>query len=154
WGQAARHLQELLKIKEDVFLEVKRDGKSKPQWVSVRAEANRLIGSMPAEGLAIYEVQYGGEARGKLNEAKTKSDPHLLAEVAERYLHTDAGAEATNLLGTYHLDRGRYVMAALCFERLLQHEKADKLTPLTLFKACFAFHRAQDLKNAELAWKR
>jgi outer membrane protein assembly factor BamB len=156
WGDAGTQLQRVLDIKEDVFIRVKRTdkaGKESPQWISVRAEANRLIGTMPPKGLEFYELQSGGNAKKLLREATEKSDPQLLAEVAQRYLYTEAGKEATDLLGSYHLDRGRFVMAALCYERLLQRAGADKLAPVTLFKACLAFRRTGDKANAEEAWK-
>src|SRR5262249_22024667 len=75
----------------------------------------------------------------------------------------------TDLLGTYHLDRGRYLVAALCFERLLGPELAGGAAerdpavlsprrragtaPLTLFKAAFAFRRAGDHGRAEQVLK-
>src|SRR5262249_40867443 len=153
WGEAARQLQWLLDRKEDAFLQVPRPGPGGEvlQWTSVRAEANRLLGGLPEKGLEFYELQYGEPAKRALNEAKKKGDPHLLAEVALCYFHTEAGAEATNLLGTYHLDRGRYLMAALCFERLLfpggtaaeppasSPRRRVVSNPLTLFKAALAF---------------
>ncbi|MBV9123241.1 MAG: PQQ-binding-like beta-propeller repeat protein, partial [Planctomycetes bacterium] len=91
-------------------------------------------------------------AKALLNEARAKGDPQMLAEVAQKYLHTEAGAEATNLLGTYYLDRGGYVMAALCYERLLNHPSAGKLPALTLFKAALAFRHAGEQVNADHAW--
>jgi outer membrane protein assembly factor BamB len=170
WGEAARLLQVLLDGKEDVFVQVRRksvQGAETMQWTSVRAEASRLLGTMPENGLAFYELQFGVEARRLLGEAKQKSDPQLLAEVAQRFFHTEAGAEATNLLGTYHLDRGRALMAALCFERLLHEGAAARggdpanpsprrkivTAPLTLFKAALAFRRAGDSARAEAALK-
>jgi outer membrane protein assembly factor BamB/tetratricopeptide (TPR) repeat protein len=157
WGEAARVLQFLLDAKEDSFLEVKRkgpDGKETTSDVSVRTEANRLLGKLPPEGLQFYELQFGAPAKARLAEAKTKGDPQILAEVAQRYLHTEAGAEATNLLGTYYVDRGRYLMAALCFERLLSRPGADRLPARTLFKAALAFQRAGDVGNTQEAWKK
>jgi len=156
WGKAAPRLQSLLDLPEDVFVQVKRKdkgGAEAVQWTSVRAEANRLLGTLPPEGLQFYELQFGPRARARLNEAKQSNDPQVLAEVAHRYLHTAAGAEATNLLGTYHLDRGRYFMAALCFERLLDRPDADRLSPRTLFKAALAFERAGEKTPAEQTWK-
>lgn len=167
WGEAARALQSLLEAKEDVFLQVRRrgvDGRETLQWTSVRAEANRLIGSMPEKGLEFYELQYGDQGKRYLNEAKKKNDPHLLAEVAQKYFHTLAGAEATDLLGTYHLDRGRYLMAALCYERLLQAGRSVNAAsdsprarlinaPLTLIKAGLAFRRAGEVAKADQVWK-
>src|SRR5947207_10313426 len=145
WGEAASILQKLLESKEDIFVEVERrtkgsDGKEQvtKQRTSLRVEANRLLGTMPAKGLEFYELQNGARARGDLTQAKQAGDRQLMALVSQRYFHTAAGAEATNLLGTYRLDRGDYRMAALYVERLLSHHLADKLSPMTLFKAALA----------------
>ncbi len=118
-GQAASILQKLLESKEDIFVEVERrtkgpDGKEQVtrQRTSLRVEANRLLGTMPAKGLEFYELQNGARAKADLAQAKQAGDRQLLALVSQRYFHTAAGAEATNLLGTYRLDRGDYRMAA------------------------------------------
>jgi outer membrane protein assembly factor BamB len=155
WAEAAKSLQALLDAPEDVFVKVTRKdsaGKESTHWTSVRAESNRLLGTFPENGLSFYELQFGGVARAKLDEAKAKGDPQILADVAQKYLHTRAGAEATNLLGTYHLDRGHFVMAALCFERLLGRE-GDKVSTATLVKGALAFHRIGDKERAVQAWK-
>jgi outer membrane protein assembly factor BamB len=160
WAEASQALQSILNKDGDVFVQVKRkgvNGQEKIHWVSAKAEANRLLGTMPKDGLEIYEVQFGAEAKRLLKQAKETGDPQLLAEVAHRFFHTEAGIEATDLLGTYHLDRGGAIMAALCYERLLHRAGADQLTPLALFKATLAFRRAGDDANRKLAqetWKK
>jgi outer membrane protein assembly factor BamB len=68
-------------------------------------------------------------------------------------LHTKAGAEATNLLGTYYLSRGQPVMAVNCFERLLNKE-GYKPAPVLLLKAALAYQRCGDKNNATRAWDR
>ncbi len=164
WEQACRLLQSVLdgkeEGKEDVFVQVRRKGannQEKVRWVSARAEANRLLGTMPSNGLEVYELLYSAEAKRLLTDAKAKGDPQLLAEVAQLFFHTKAGAEATDLLGTYHLDRGNAIVSALCYKRLLLREGADQLSPLTLFKAALALRRSGDSSTKDLAqqaWKR
>lgn len=157
WRVAAECLQSLLESREDTFLELDGttdQGKPEKRRLSVRSEANRLIGELPPDGLEFYQVLYGQTAGERLKEALEKSDPAILAEVASRYLHTTAGAEATSLLATYHLDRGNYLMAALCFEKILSRADADKLSGKTLLKAALAFKRAGDAEAAEKTWKR
>src|SRR5262249_34828217 len=157
WRVVAESLQTLLEAKEDSFIEVDgKDEKGEPvkRRGSVRTEANRLIGELPPEGREFYQVQYGPAADNLLKEALDKNDPSLLAKVAVIYFHTKAGAEATALLGTYHLDRGSYLMAALSFERLLSRPDADKLPLRILYKAALAFRRAGDTENSEKLWKR
>jgi outer membrane protein assembly factor BamB len=158
WGTAAECLQQLLEDKQDSFIEIDAaaDEKGKPakHRVSVRTEANRLIGELPADGLETYQVKYGQAAKDALKSALDANDPARLAEVALRYLHTKAGADATNLLGTYYLDRGEYLMASLSFERLLGRADAEKLSAKVLFKAALAARRAGDAATAEKFWKK
>src|SRR5205807_4629529 len=137
---------------EDVFVQVRRKGadkQEKTRWVSAKTEANRLVGQMKPKGLETYELEYGGLAKGKLDEAKKKGDIAMLADVVQKYFHTEAGAEATDLLATYKLDRGEALDAAQLYERLLHHPSADKLQALTLAKAAMAFRLAG--QNADQA---
>src|SRR6516162_11311793 len=106
-------------------------------WVSVKSEADRLLANLPPKGKDFYQVTYGPRAAEDLKKAKASSSIEQLTIVTRNYLHTDAGAEATNLLGTYLLDRGEWTTAALCYEKLLKREGSDKLTAATLFKAAY-----------------
>src|SRR6185312_6930246 len=54
WDIAIPHLQKLLEIEEDVFVRLTRknaEGKEVLTWVSVKQEADRLLGALPASGL-------------------------------------------------------------------------------------------------------
>src|SRR5262249_26053017 len=146
WGQVVRALQALLDSREDSFVQVEKveGSKRSMQWVSVKVEANRLLGSIGKEGLQIYETVYGPAAKARLAEAKTRGDATLLAEVATRSLHTDAGAEAVALLGTRFLNRDEPLMAALYFDRLRSRQGLEKLPPWTIYKIALAFYRSGD----------
>jgi outer membrane protein assembly factor BamB len=149
WREVTQALQEILDHPQDCFMPVKRGPNT--VWVSVRAEANRLLGSMPAKGKEVYEVLSGPRAASLLRAAKKENNPEGLARVALNYFHTHAGLEATDLLGTHHLDRGRYLMAASCFRQLL--DRPD-VPPLCLFKASLAFRRSGDEAAFSRAWKK
>lgn len=156
WSGATRILQGLFDAKEDVFMPVVHHGaggKETTHLTSVRAEASRLLDTLPAAGLEFYEASYGAQAKVLLSDARARDDPELLAQIAQRFFFTEAGAEATRLLGTQHLDRGRFEMAAACFERLLDRPRRAQLSPLLLFQAAVAFQRAGDAANVERAWK-
>src|SRR5262249_16383586 len=56
------------------------------------------------------------------------------------------------LLALYHLDRGRYDSAALCFSRLLDRVGADRLPPTTLFASVLAFRQAGHEDRAKQVW--
>jgi outer membrane protein assembly factor BamB len=155
WSEATSVLQSLLDG-PDAFVAVKgagADGKEAAPWTTLHAEADRLLGRLPAPGRRFYDLTQGGRAQGLLARANDRNDPHLLAEVSRRYLHTAAGRAATRQLGGRHLDRGRPAEAALCFERLLGLPDADKLPPAVLFTAALAFQRVGDQAGAGRAWK-
>ncbi len=160
WAKAIDRLQDLLDRTDDLFAE-RFDASGKVatrQMVNVRAEASRLVGNLPKPGLDYYKVTFGPQAAEALKNAKAFGDPKQLADVMRRYLYTDAGAEATELLATHLLDRGNYSSAALCFQRLFQRAGPNKLSPMTLFKATIAFQRAGGTDssaklNLENAWK-
>jgi len=145
WKTAVPTLQKLLEIDEDVFVRLTRknaEGKDALAWVSVKQEADRLIGSLPAAGLDYYKVTYGARAADMLKKAKQSGDPSLLAELMKKYTHTDAGGEAIKLLADYHLDRGNYIAAGLCYGKLLNRQGAEKVSSAVLAKAAWAAHMA------------
>ncbi|HEV3259042.1 MAG TPA: PQQ-binding-like beta-propeller repeat protein [Gemmataceae bacterium] len=158
WEAAIEILQGILDQEDNSLVRLTRkdeNGEVRVEWVSRHRAADRLIGAMPAKGLEVYEQTFGAEAASLLDEAKKKkNDQKRLADVALKYQHTQAGAEAINLVGTYHLDRGEYVTADRCFAALLAHHTADQLKPITLFKAALAFRHAHDADNGRKAWKR
>jgi outer membrane protein assembly factor BamB len=156
WNKAVEALQYLLNTPEDGFVQITREGPGKAPitlWVSIRSEANRLLGTMAGEGLKVYEDMYGREAGNRLTEARERNDIQLLADVAQRYLHTKAGAKAAELLGTRSLERDEPMMAALYFERLITGPRGAELETPVLVKAALASYRAGDKASGDEAWK-
>jgi len=167
WDEAATALNEVLDKEEDFYVKVKSPGGGDAfRWASVKYEANNLLSSMPAEGLAQYELRFGGKAAQMLQEAKSTGNWELLAKLAGRYLHTDAGKQANELLATYLLDRGQYFIAALRYDHMLASlgppfgrsaapingNGNGSIADLTLFKAALAYRRAGDTEKADAAW--
>src|SRR5262245_29387547 len=161
WDTVARSLQFLLEKPEDSFFEVKRkrDNKEYTTRISIRIEANRLIGELPKEGLEVYRQKYGQRAMQMLQDGIDKNDPNVISLVALRYRHTEAGTKAIHLLGNYFLDRGNYQMASGKFHELLElleHEKPEvkkEIAPKVFFKAALAYQRFGDRTMAEKLWK-
>jgi outer membrane protein assembly factor BamB/tetratricopeptide (TPR) repeat protein len=113
YAEAVGHLGAVLESSEDYFLPA--EGALRR---SLRVEAQRLLGEMPKQGRELYELEYGARARRMLNEASAAGDVLGLAEVARHFFHTQAGYEATLLLGLYHLDHGSPLAGAMALARL------------------------------------
>ncbi len=127
FGGAVRNLGAILDGPEDFFFQ---PDKNRPVYRSIKAEAQRLLGEMPREAREMYELQYGARAESMLKEAAASGDSATLAEVSRRFFHTQAGRQATLLLGLDHLDHGRPLAAALTLQRLTEFpELAESFEP-------------------------
>jgi len=84
----------------------------------LKAEAEQILASLPLQGRQAYELQFGAQARALLDEALAGGDIDRLAEVIRKFLHTQAGYEASMLAGRFELARGRPMAAALYLQRL------------------------------------
>lgn len=121
FSEAVRLLGSILEKPEDFFFQPDKDS---PVYRSLKGEARRLIGEMPAEGKESYELQYGAQARKMLAEAIAAGDVDKLAGVSRQFFHTQAGYEAAYLLGASEMDHGRPLAAALCLRRLQETPRA------------------------------
>ena len=86
---------------------------------SIKGRALQLISSMPPRGRELYELRCGADARVLLKEAIESGNIASLTEVSRKYFHTKSGNQATLLIGRYHLNQGRALAAALCFQKLI-----------------------------------
>jgi outer membrane protein assembly factor BamB len=135
YGEAVLHLGQLLT--SDVLNTPERPGGETQDFfigldgntgtrVSLKAEAQRLLASMPARGQQLYELQFGADARTLLDEAIENGDTVKLTEVSRKYFHTRAGYEAAILLGRGEMDHGRPLAAAMYFKRVADTQAARK----------------------------
>lgn len=153
YADAIDRLQTLLDRDDSLFASVARtraDGKTEKVTVNVRAEAARLIGTLPKAKLDLYRRTVAASATELLQKARKDNDPNLLTRILTRFPHTDASREALELLGMRHHADKHFGVAALCFERVAD---IDKLSALTLFKAAEAFQRSGDRPNFDRLWK-
>jgi outer membrane protein assembly factor BamB len=116
YADGVKLLGGILESPEDGVLPDEGDGPLK----FLKAEAIRMIGAMSAEGRAAYQREYSAAAQKLLDQSIAGGDLPGVERVAGQFFHTPAGYEATYLLGSHHLDHGRAMAAALCFERLRQ----------------------------------
>ncbi len=115
YAEAVRLLGSILENQEDYFFQPEP---TSAVHRSIKAEARQLLGSMPRQGRELYELQYGARARQMLGEAVKSGSAAGLAEVARRFFHTQAGNEATFLLGLHHLDHGAPLAGALTLQQI------------------------------------
>ncbi len=119
YAEAVEELGEVLEEPEDYSYSFDTDADAEGSTRrSLKGEAQRRIGALPAEGREAYELQYGARAKQLLDRSIADGDDAGLAEVARRYFHTQAGYQATYLLGMQHLEHDRPLAAALCLRRL------------------------------------
>lgn len=125
-GEAVRYLGAIAEAPEDFFIQ---SAPGEP-YRSLKAEAHRLIGRLPPKGRESYELQYGARARRMLQEAVAEGNPTGLAEISRRFFHTQAGYEATFLLGLDNFERGSPLTGALTLRRLRDvGPAADRFEP-------------------------
>jgi len=121
---------------------------------SLKGEAQRILGDMPEAARELYKLQFGADAKALLDAAASTGDLEKLTEVMRKYFHTDAGYEATLLLGRLQLDRGHPLAAAMCFRRLAASPGAAKrFEPelSLLLAACWLYSDRPDQALATLA---
>ncbi len=102
----------------------------RPLYLSLRIEAQRLLGLLPEEGRRAYELLVGNEARRELEEAVAAGEPGRLEQIARRYLPSAAGQEAALLLGAHLLDSGRPLAAAIVLSALREHDHERRFEPV------------------------
>ena len=110
--------------------------KVKGTAVSISSIANDMLSKFPDSAREAYRVRFGVPAKQRLNLAIAEANYFEIAQVKQRFLHTDAGLEAAMLLGHHHFDAGRVLLAADSFQASLdllkQQGKSDsKLSVLT-----------------------
>lgn len=115
WSDAATLLDEMLAGDRDFFF---RPQHGQATWRSIKSEAARLIGSVPAAGRAAYDLQFRARADRLLQEAIATGDADGIVAVARRWFHTPAGQRATLLAALQALDSEQPLAAAAWLERL------------------------------------
>jgi len=107
-----------------------------------RDAIHRIISEFPKEARESYELQFGAVARQLFREATEGGRLTEIADVATRYLNTEAGQEAAELMGRSHLDRGEWVSAAIWYQRILSVDSQPARPPVWYLQVALSFQRA------------
>jgi len=105
--------------------------------ISLRQKALDLLGTLSEDQRSAYRDKYATRSAQLLEKAIEARDYRGIEFVSERYLYTDAGLEATMLLGHHWLNEGRPEISASAFEKLLEIPRGQQLydPELTLLSA-------------------
>lgn len=106
---------------QDYFLERRARGLYNQ---SVKGEAIRLLGELPADGRQTLEIQFGVTARRELEQALQSRDVSAIANVARRYVHSLAAYEAQAIVAQHKLTSGYPLAAAGLLQELLRYPAA------------------------------
>jgi outer membrane protein assembly factor BamB len=121
-----------------------------PLFRCLKAEAERILVDLPPDGRAAYRLQFEVLARTSLSEALKTGGIDAIAAVADRFFHTEAGAEAAYLIAHSYLDRDEPFRAALHFQRLrTQSRDAARFEPALSLKWAMCCLRAGLAREAE-----
>ncbi|MDB2686919.1 PQQ-binding-like beta-propeller repeat protein [Mariniblastus sp.] len=93
---------------------------------SVTKFATEMLGRLPKSAIENYRIRFGVQASQRLSLAIVNSDYFEIAQISRRYPYTDAGVEAAILMGHYHLDAGRALLAAESFQTALDLGRFSK----------------------------
>ena len=129
--------------------------------VSLRQKALDLLGTLTDDQRSTYRDKYATRSSQLLEKAIEARDYRGIGFVSQRYLYTDAGLEATMLLGHHWLNQGRPEMSVNAFDSLLEIPRGQKLydPELTLLSAIanalanqeeMAISRLKQLKKMEV----
>jgi len=158
WENAVRLLQQLLDGNRDTLARLtEKDGKLE-RYVSVHAEAERLLATLPAEARKMYQQACGPRAAALLDEAREDRDEKQFTRIVERYLYADAGLAALWELARWQYNNGRMFLAAPAYARLREHVGLARWSDGDLYQAAVAIHRrglsAQSASMQKELWDR
>lgn len=142
YAEAVRQLDQILSSDEDFFYLAESSGKGGGEvFRNLKQEAEQILETFPPKGLELYEVEFGTTARLLLNDGLEQGKMELVAQAANRFFFTKAGAEAAFLQGLDLLERQQPAAAREVFLKLRSNPRlSSRFEPiLTLYLASADF---------------
>ncbi len=118
-------LQRLLDHYPNKVLHVPVDDGDESRYHGYGREVERLLGTLPPEGLALYREIYDGHAERMLERALTTRRLPELVDVVRRYRFTTAGARAIETVADVYLEHGEPSAAADYYLALAARTRDD-----------------------------
>ena len=146
WSDAATLLDEILGADRDFFF---RPTSQQRTWKSMKADASRLVGSLPQPGREAYELQFRARADRLLQQAIAAGDAAGVVAVARRWFHTPAGQFATLIAAIDAIESNQPLTAAAWLDRLSSvAAQAEPFEPTLSLMRAIAWWRAGDRLTA------
>ncbi|MEK7450146.1 MAG: PQQ-binding-like beta-propeller repeat protein, partial [Planctomycetota bacterium] len=90
-------------------------------YLGVKHFCRESIRLLPPEGQMVYRKLFNQIAQKSFELAVRHQDAVQMEGLADRYLYTTAGLDALNWSVQYYLEKGSWLEAASCLEKLLTH---------------------------------
>ena len=118
-------------------------------YFSLVRQVEKQLASLPAEGLAAYQLEVDPEAKSIISAGEQGDLVGALNQVVNRYFVSSVGDEAAVRLGRLYLDRYDFVSARRVLEKALKHPDLSipKNEVLAHIALCDLF--LNDLKSAQ-----
>ncbi len=141
--EAAVAMQAVIEHQSDYFLE-------SDEHRSTRQFLRSWVEQQPKDVLNAYEVQYGPAAANLLKQFQATGQRSLLIQVVQKYLHTKTGTAAAYRLACLEFDEGRFLAAAMNFERLAELTRiSSDIKPWLAIKSAFCWMKLGRKEHAE-----
>ncbi|QEF97316.1 Outer membrane protein assembly factor BamB [Stieleria maiorica] len=108
---------------QDFFLEIKDSDQQRLDQSFLR-HCRDLIGGLPSDAFATYELRYGALAKQSLEQATRDRDWKRLREVRRKYFHTAAGYQASLILAQRELYLGHPLASSLLLDDVVSSRHA------------------------------
>ncbi|MBX3419905.1 MAG: PQQ-binding-like beta-propeller repeat protein [Pirellulaceae bacterium] len=96
---------------------------SRSQAIGFRQAAHLLMELVPESALSDYRLKYAVHAQQLLDRAVAELNRDLLMMVSKRYFFTEAGIQASIILGHLEFSRGKLGEASVAFRRVVHEAK-------------------------------
>ncbi len=149
WDVASQLWQAVLERSNDTL--VSTDGKT---YRSMMEQVERILATLPAEGLAVYRINADANSREILARADDEWNQQALSEITVRYFPSSIGDEAAFRLACLLMDQHEFVGAQRILEKILYlhpDPNVDPVAVVTRLALCSFVNGNADLAGKLLA---
>jgi outer membrane protein assembly factor BamB len=125
WDEAIEGLRQLMENYGDRLVRL-----DSQRFVSLRQFAHLRLADLPADGIALYRGRVDPQAKRWYDEGLKSRSPRMLSRVVDELFVSSYGDDALRALGEIALERGDYMHARECWERISPELRSADGLPL------------------------